>query len=86
MRMNYIGLHQLLVLFIYFLSFAGLAQTSSDFDGKYIGKFESGGFEDSLIVESGEIRHIHNVSWGYGVEHQFVYKMIPLKGEMITFE
>jgi hypothetical protein len=80
------SLHTLLILFIIFFSFWGTAQVLSDFDGKYVGKFNPGGFEDSVIINNGMLAHIHNVGWGYGVEHQMVYSMKSLKGEMVTFE
>ena len=51
-----------------------------------MGKFDSGGFEDSVIISNGTLSHIHNVAWGQGVEHQMVYSMNSLKGEMVTFK
>jgi len=75
-----------MLLIVSIFSFSGISQSSTEFDGKYVGKFSSGGFEDSLIISNGQIAHIRNSAWSYGTEHQFVYNMISLKGEMIKLE
>ncbi len=84
--MKCVRLKKLLFALFCLFSMWGKAQVSTEFDGKYVGKFDSGGFEDSLIISNGKLAHVRNAAWSYGVEHQFVYEMISLKGEMITLE
>ena len=75
-----------LLLVISLLTIVSFAQNEVNLDGKYIGKFEKGGFQDSIIIQGDSFCHILNEGWGYGVEHQYIYKIISLENDLIQFK
>ena len=75
-----------LLLILSLLTVLSQAQVDADLDGKYIGKFYQGAFEDSIIIEGNRMTLVKNRAWGYGIQNTYIYQMTFEEDDMISFK